>query len=200
MEARREILGGGKSNVESPILLEARPCAGESDMEIVAGAWALDCINRRHARHLKALKERPSAAPQTDPSAKELRRWMATEREAWLEAVRNDPLLPVWIVPSQYPGQGQEAWRRRNGAGGCFTNRRWGVRKVTRDRSTRTCGRMRRGRTTRRIGRATGATHRRWSRHWGAGGALRGIVERFGSGDCLKHLDRDRLPCEGGWR
>ena len=35
----RQILGGGKINVESLILLEARPCAGESDEEIGAGAW-----------------------------------------------------------------------------------------------------------------------------------------------------------------
>jgi phenylacetic acid degradation operon negative regulatory protein len=34
----RQILGGGKINVESLLLLEARPCAGESDAEIVAGA------------------------------------------------------------------------------------------------------------------------------------------------------------------
>lgn len=33
-----EIPGGGKINVESLLLLEARPCAEESDAEIVAGA------------------------------------------------------------------------------------------------------------------------------------------------------------------
>ena len=27
-------------------------------------------------------------------------RWAATEREAWLEAVTNDPLLPGRILPS----------------------------------------------------------------------------------------------------
>src|SRR4030095_9270930 len=33
------------------------------------------------------------------------------EREAWLEAVTNDPLLPSRILPSDYLGQ--QAWRRR---------------------------------------------------------------------------------------
>ena len=35
----------------------------------------------------------------------------AAEREAWLDAVTNDPLLPGRILPSDYPGQ--QAWRRR---------------------------------------------------------------------------------------
>ena len=35
----------------------------------------------------------------------------AAEREAWLEAVTNDPLLPGRILPSDYLGQ--QAWRRR---------------------------------------------------------------------------------------
>jgi hypothetical protein len=34
----RQTLGGGQINVESLLLLEARPCAGESDAEIVASA------------------------------------------------------------------------------------------------------------------------------------------------------------------
>ena len=44
-------------------------------------------------------------------AAKALLRWAAAEREAWLEAVTNDPLLPGRILPSDYLGQ--PAWRRR---------------------------------------------------------------------------------------
>ena len=107
----RQILGGGKINVESLLLLEARPCAGESDAEIVAGAWDFERINRRYARHLKILGERPGGALRNDAAAKALLRWAAAEREAWLEAVTNDPLLPGRILPSDYLGQ--QAWRRR---------------------------------------------------------------------------------------
>jgi DNA-binding transcriptional regulator PaaX len=107
----RQILGGGKINVESLLLLEARPCAGESDTEIVAGAWDFECINRRYARHLKILDERPGGTLRNDTAAKALLRWAAAEREAWLEAVTNDPLLPGRILPSDYLGQ--QAWRRR---------------------------------------------------------------------------------------
>ena len=96
----RQILGGGKINVESLLLLEALPCAGESDTEIIAGAWDFERINRRYARHLKILDERPGGALRN-----------AAEREARLEAVTNDPLLPGRILPSDYLGQ--RAWRRR---------------------------------------------------------------------------------------
>jgi len=111
LEEERQILGGGKINVESLLLLEARPCAGESDAEIVAGAWDWQRINRRYARHLKVLEEHPGGALRNDAAAKAMLRWAATEREAWLDAVTSDPLLPGRILPSDYLGQ--QAWRRR---------------------------------------------------------------------------------------
>ena len=43
------MLSGHRVNVESLILLEARPYAGETDEEIVAGAWDFAEINRRYA-------------------------------------------------------------------------------------------------------------------------------------------------------
>jgi phenylacetic acid degradation operon negative regulatory protein len=111
LEAERQHLAGGEINVESLLLLEARPCAGESDAEIVAGAWNFESINRRYARHLKILGERPSEALSDEAAATALRRWAAVEREAWLDAVTHDPLLPGRILPSDYLGQ--SAWRQR---------------------------------------------------------------------------------------
>jgi len=111
LDEERLILVGGTINVESRLLLEARPCAGESDAEIVAGAWDFERINRRYARHLKILSERPGGALRNEGAAKALLRWAAAEREAWLDAVTNDPLLPTRILPSDYLGL--PAWRRR---------------------------------------------------------------------------------------
>jgi len=111
LEEERQILGGGKINVESLLLLEARPCAGEADAEIVVGAWDFERINHRYGRHLKIVEERPGGAMRNDKTAKALLRWAAAEREAWLEAVTIDPLLPARILPSDYLGQ--QAWRRR---------------------------------------------------------------------------------------
>jgi DNA-binding transcriptional regulator PaaX len=51
------------------------------------------------------LAERPDGALRNDAAAKALLRWAAAEREAWLEAVTNDPLLPGRILPSDYLGQ-----------------------------------------------------------------------------------------------
>jgi hypothetical protein len=39
-----------------------RPCEGGNFGEIVAGAWDFERINRRYARHLKILGERPGGA------------------------------------------------------------------------------------------------------------------------------------------
>jgi phenylacetic acid degradation operon negative regulatory protein len=111
LEQERQILGDGKINVESLILLEARPCAGESDAEIAAGAWDFERINRRYGRHLKVLEGRPGFALRNEGAAKALLRWAAMERETWLDAVTNDPLLPSRILPSSYLGQ--QSWRRR---------------------------------------------------------------------------------------
>jgi len=111
LEEERRVLVGGKINVESLILLEARPCAGESDAEIVAGAWDFASINRRYTRYLKILDERPESALRGEGPAKALLRWAALERAMWLNAVTNDPLLPKRILPPDYVGQ--RAWRRR---------------------------------------------------------------------------------------
>ncbi len=111
LEEERQILRGGTIDVESLILLDARPCAGESDAEIVAGAWNFDRINHRYARHLKILGERPVGALRNDATAGALLHWAAAEREAWLDAVTRDPLLPARILPPGYLGQ--QAWRRR---------------------------------------------------------------------------------------
>ncbi len=45
------------------------------------------------------------------PAARTFLRWAAAEREAWLEVVTNDPLLPGRILSADYLGQ--QAWRRR---------------------------------------------------------------------------------------
>ncbi|HWD21049.1 MAG TPA: hypothetical protein VHB20_17410 [Verrucomicrobiae bacterium] len=101
----------GVINVKSLLLLEGRPCAGESDAEIVNGAWDFKQINHRYQQHMKVLAERPERNLQTEAAAKELQQWAAKEREAWLHAVRWDPLLPEQLWPKGYLGP--EAWKRK---------------------------------------------------------------------------------------
>jgi len=111
LEEERTVLGDGKINVESLLLLEARPCAGESDAEIVAGAWDFQRINERYARYLKVLEQRPGISLGTEAGAKALLRWATAERAAWLDAVTSDPLLPARLLPFNY--RGKDAWHRR---------------------------------------------------------------------------------------
>ncbi len=107
----REILAGGKVNVNSLLLLEARPCAGESDAEIVAGAWDFVAINRNYTEHLKVLDDMPTESLRDEASAQRLNKWANLERVAWLTAVEIDPLLPERLLPAGYGGQ--RAWKRR---------------------------------------------------------------------------------------
>jgi len=60
---------------------------------------------------LKILGERPVGALGNEAAAKALRSWAVAEREAWLDAVTHDPLLPERILPPGYLGQ--RAWRQR---------------------------------------------------------------------------------------
>ena len=55
----RAILMDGPVNVESCIVLEARPCAGEKDAQIVAGAWDFTAINKRHEAYQDVLAKCP---------------------------------------------------------------------------------------------------------------------------------------------
>jgi phenylacetic acid degradation operon negative regulatory protein len=111
MEEEQQILLGAKVDVASLLLLDARPCAGESDGEIVAGAWDFEDINRRYFRLMGILDERPNDSLRSESAVKALLRWAGDEHQAWLNAVTHDPLLPQRLLPSGYLGQA--AWQRR---------------------------------------------------------------------------------------
>lgn len=104
-------LGGQAVNVESLILLNARPAAGETDEQIVAGAWDFPVINRGYQRHLEILAECPEGSLQDKKAATVLQRWARQERAAWQEAVSMDPLLPECLLPADYVGI--RAWQER---------------------------------------------------------------------------------------
>lgn len=111
VKEERVLLGGSRVDVESLILLEARPCAGETDEEIVAGAWDFAAINERYAAHEKILDRHPRRGLDTPAAATAFHRWFQAERAAWLDALEIDPLLPERLLPAAYTGR--EAWRRK---------------------------------------------------------------------------------------
>lgn len=102
---------GGSADVESLITFEARPCSGESNAAIVAGAWNFDRINARYRKCLTVLEQLPVQHPPTRSDAGPWRRLARVEREAWLEAISSDPLLPRPLLPIGYLGE--TVWKQR---------------------------------------------------------------------------------------
>jgi phenylacetic acid degradation operon negative regulatory protein len=111
VDRERAILADGPVDVESLILLEARPCTGESDADIVAGAWDFDEINQGYNRYREILLRRPHRRLDTEAAANGLHRWLGEERVAWLEMMDRDPLLPQALLPAAYAGR--RVWRLR---------------------------------------------------------------------------------------
>jgi phenylacetic acid degradation operon negative regulatory protein len=111
VKEERALLADGPVDVQSLILLEAHPCAGESDAEIVAGAWDFAEINRRYAAYQKVLAARPRRCLDGKSAAAAFHRWLQEERAAWQAAMWRDPLLPKALLPPGYAGRG--AWRER---------------------------------------------------------------------------------------
>ena len=104
-------LGSSRVDVESLILLEARPCAGEKDSAVVAGAWNFSAINQSYANHANVLDRAPRESIANESSAKRWRKWFQEEARDWAIAMQLDPLLPTCLHPAGY--QGVNAWKRR---------------------------------------------------------------------------------------
>ena len=111
LEAENRALAGSAIDVESLILLESRPVAGESDTDIVRGAWDFASINKNYSAHLAVLAARPRESIQSPEAARKLKDWARRERAAWLLAVSSDPLLPRSLWPAGYLGE--RAWKKR---------------------------------------------------------------------------------------
>ena len=111
LTGERQGLAAGPVDVESLILLEARPCAGESNAEIVAGAWDLEAVKRSYESHAAVLEQLPRQPIVGEAAARQLQRWFCEERLAWSETMSLDPLLPACLHPAGYPGI--KAWKRR---------------------------------------------------------------------------------------
>lgn len=102
----KDALRGSSPDVGIFTLMEARPCGGESDNDLVLGAWDFDRINRNYLQYLEVLQSEPSRA-----SGRSWQAWFDAEWKAWTRALSSDPLLPEELLPAGY--RGREAWRQR---------------------------------------------------------------------------------------
>lgn len=100
----RSALGRGAVQADAFLIMEGRPAAGESDVEIVDGAWDFGRINRRYERYLEMTESPPSAGSR-------FLAWARREKLLWHAALELDPLLPDRLLPPSYLGR--EAFRRR---------------------------------------------------------------------------------------
>jgi hypothetical protein len=112
--AEKESLRQGHIQVRSLVVLEARPGAGESDLQIVQGAWDFDGLNDLYRGYLRVLDQRPNGRRRQTKPDQVLAAWAEDERKAWLEAIRFDPMLPRCLHPPGYLGP--EAFRQREEA------------------------------------------------------------------------------------
>lgn len=93
-----------RGDVEMLLMLEARPCAGETDAELVKGAWDFHRINSGYKEYLQILRGRKKARGG-------LEAWTKAEGEAWQNASQLDPFLPRCLLPKGYLGE--IAWKQR---------------------------------------------------------------------------------------
>jgi DNA-binding transcriptional regulator PaaX len=99
-------------SAESLLVIEGRPVAGESDAELVMGAWDFSRLAKLHASYQKILRLRPGAG--RDARLEDWSAWVTTEQRAWAEIVHHDPFLPAALLPDGYAGQ--TVWRARHEA------------------------------------------------------------------------------------
>ena len=111
LETEKASLAHSRVDVASLIILEARPCGGETDEEIVAGAWDFERINQLYVRHDRILAARPREALRGEAAARLFQKWAVQERLAWLAVITEDPLLPESLLPAGY--RGRKAWQKR---------------------------------------------------------------------------------------
>ncbi len=106
--ALKAAVGAAAIDVEALLFLEAHPCGGESDTELVQGAWDFDWINRGYDEYETIL----DSAPTLLGGHRAWRNWFKVEWRAWHRAVSRDPLLPRALHPPSY--RGCDAWQRRS--------------------------------------------------------------------------------------
>ncbi len=105
LQEERKLLEGSRVNAGVLLLLESRPCAGESDEDIVGAAWDFDEINAAYAEHSEVLAARPTKPTVDSSSAEALRQWAQQERLSWAAAIERDPFLPERLLPADYMGR-----------------------------------------------------------------------------------------------
>jgi len=100
-----------KLTPESYSVIEGRPVGSDTDADLVRSAWDFTAIDRIHARLLELSDHGMRTASSADISPATRRHWMNAYRQAWIEALSLDPLLPRSLWLPDYAGE--QVWRKR---------------------------------------------------------------------------------------
>lgn len=100
----RRSIGRIRVQADAFLVIEGKPAAGESDAEIVAGAWDFTRINESYDKYLSFVRKPP-------PVGEKFIDWARAENAAWKSALHADPLLPAGLLPRNY--RGRDAFQKR---------------------------------------------------------------------------------------
>lgn len=86
-------------------LLESRTVLHLDQQEMVQNAWDFDRLNKLHTRYLDVFEKNLTRLQRPDHSEEELMALLYQESEAYMQAMRPDPLLPNCLLPKNYLGK-----------------------------------------------------------------------------------------------
>lgn len=102
---------GACVEVESLTLFEGRPAGGESDQDLVRGAWSFGAVQQCYDAWTRVAGQAPRMRSGGEAEWRVVRQWAHRERAAWAAAVACDPFLPMSLLPAGYAGQ--RCWAQR---------------------------------------------------------------------------------------
>jgi phenylacetic acid degradation operon negative regulatory protein len=102
-----------KLSPERFTVIEGRPVPPDRDHDLVEGAWDFATINLLYSKVMALCKAVSQWSESGKPTVGQRRQWLTHQRQAWLEAVSMDPLLPLELYPDSY--QGKRAYELRAG-------------------------------------------------------------------------------------
>lgn len=93
-------------------LLESRTVLHLDQQEMVNNAWNFQHLNELQSRYLEVFGENMTQLDRPSLTEKDLMALLYQESEAYIQALRMDPLLPAALLPGNYLGR--KVWKLRN--------------------------------------------------------------------------------------
>lgn len=104
-------LAGVQIDTETLTVFEGRPSGGESDQDLVRGAWSFSVVQQRYDAWSKVVSQVPRLRTGGETEWKSVRQWANRERAAWAAVTACDPFLPSALLPPGYAGK--KCWSQR---------------------------------------------------------------------------------------